>query len=110
MKDKKNNNKRPQSRPIALEAGGKVGGTVSAVPPAAKNIPKHEIHPAAAKFPLMGKEDQAKLANDIMKNGLRKPIVLHKRKVRSGRNRYLACVTKGVAAKSKPTQTLNEEA
>ncbi len=53
---------------------------------------KHEFHPAANIFPLndTGPEFQA-FVEDIKRNGLRHPIVLHEGKILDGRRRYLAC-------------------
>jgi len=61
---------------------------------------KHQSHPAANIFPLndRGPEFQG-LAEDIKRNGLRHPIVLHDGKILDGRRRYLACRKMGVSPK-----------
>jgi ParB-like chromosome segregation protein Spo0J len=57
---------------------------------------KYTEHQYAAIFPMMKDKEIAELAEDIKKNGLRAPIVLHKNKILDGRNRFKACKLAGV--------------
>ena len=52
---------------------------------------KYERHPASTLFPVMSGTELDGLVEDIKKNGLLEPIVLHQGKVLDGRNRLLAC-------------------
>jgi len=56
-----------------------------------------ESHPAAKLFPLMDGQDLADFVEDVKKNGLLNPIVLHEGMILDGRNRQLACTMEGVA-------------
>lgn len=58
-------------------------------------------HPAAAIFPMMDEDDLAKLAADILENGLQEPVVLFEGRVVDGRNRQRACLIAGLT----PTYT-----
>ncbi|HET6882661.1 MAG TPA: hypothetical protein VFI31_21010 [Pirellulales bacterium] len=49
------------------------------------------VHPAAALFPLMHGSELELLVEDIVKNGLREPIVLYQGLILDGRNRLHAC-------------------
>jgi hypothetical protein len=60
-------------------------------------MPTLEDHPLAAVFPLMPDPDLAALADDIAARGLLEPIWLYEGKILDGRNRYRACVAKGLA-------------
>jgi hypothetical protein len=53
--------------------------------------PDYPVHPAAAIFPMMGEPELAELAEDIKKNGLLEPVVLHRGAILDGRNRLAAC-------------------
>jgi ParB-like chromosome segregation protein Spo0J len=56
------------------------------------------FHPVADVFPLMDEPALADLAEDIKRNGLALPILLHSDgSILDGRNRYLACERAGVA-------------
>lgn len=59
-----------------------------------------EIHPAAAIFPAAGDVELQALADDIKRNGLLNPIVLHPDgRILDGRNRDKACRLAGVKAR-----------
>ena len=49
-----------------------------------------EFHQIANIFPMLGVEELGELADDIMLNGLRQPIVLYQGQILDGRNRYRA--------------------
>jgi N6-adenosine-specific RNA methylase IME4 len=53
-------------------------------------------HPAADAFPMMDEKRAEELAHDIADNGLRIPIVLCDGMILDGRNRYRACVARGI--------------
>lgn len=55
------------------------------------NPNKYERHPASTLFPTMSGTELDALVEDIKKNGLLEPIILHQGKVLDGRNRLLAC-------------------
>lgn len=60
----------------------------------------HEIHPAAAVWPMLPEPDLRRLADDIAANGLRHPIILDgDGRVVDGRNRLAACAIAGVEPK-----------
>jgi hypothetical protein len=62
------------------------------------NWRKHlKVHPAAELFPLMTEDELRELGEDIKKNGLRSPIVMHRGKVLDGRNRLDAMELVGIA-------------
>ena len=57
-------------------------------------------HPAASIFPMLQGDEADQLANDILANGLRQPIVLHPDgSILDGRNRYAACLKVGIEPK-----------
>ena len=53
-------------------------------------------HPLSAVFPPMTETEMDELRADIAAHGLRMPIVLYKRQILDGWQRYLACVETGV--------------
>ena len=53
-------------------------------------------HPLAAVFPMMETKDREELVQDILRHGLREPILLFEGKILDGRNRYRACQEAGV--------------
>jgi ParB-like chromosome segregation protein Spo0J len=55
------------------------------------------VHPAAAIFPMMSKQDLQALADNIKEYGLREAIVVLDGKIVDGRNREAACVLAGIA-------------
>ena len=55
-----------------------------------------EYHRIANIFPMMGGEELLALADDIMENGLRQPIVVYEGQILDGRNRYQACLSSGL--------------
>ncbi len=55
-----------------------------------------EFHPLANLFPLLGEPEIQTLAQDIAENGLQSPITIYEGKILDGRNRFTACVMKGV--------------
>lgn len=60
-----------------------------------------EVHPYAARFPLMSDEELQDLAEDIKANGLKEPIVLDSDgTLIDGRNRCAACKILGIEPKS----------
>jgi hypothetical protein len=60
------------------------------------------IHPYAEIFPPMAFPDFDRLCGDIQENGLQEDIVVHEGKILDGRNRYLACLARGVTARLRP--------
>jgi hypothetical protein len=58
--------------------------------------PELPIHPACALFPMMSDDRLKELAEDVKKNGLVHPIVVHNGQIVDGRNRYVACGMAGV--------------
>jgi hypothetical protein len=54
------------------------------------------IHPYAELFPAMNHPEFDRLCGDIAVNGLQEEIVLYEGHVLEGRNRYLACLARGV--------------
>jgi hypothetical protein len=59
-------------------------------------MPALQDHPLACIFPLLHDSELTALADDIEVNGLREPIWLYEDKILDGRNRYRACVMKGI--------------
>ncbi len=44
----------------------------------------------------MSEEDIDEIVEDVRKNELLEPIILHEKKILDGRNRYLACKKAGI--------------
>jgi hypothetical protein len=55
-----------------------------------------EPHQLASLFPPMARYEYEELKADILRNGLRMPIVLFEEHILDGRNRYLACKEAGI--------------
>jgi hypothetical protein len=62
-------------------------------------IGRYRIHPAAEIFPMMSDGELQELAEDIKKNGLVHPIIIHDGAILDGRNRFAACQKACVAPK-----------
>jgi hypothetical protein len=60
------------------------------------------IHPYAELFPPMTLAEFEQLCDDIQQHGLQEDIVVHEGKVLEGRNRYLACLARGLEARFRP--------
>lgn len=58
---------------------------------------KHSAHPIANIFPLMTREQTERLAEEIIVDGQREPIVLFGHLIVDGRNRECACQMLGIA-------------
>lgn len=54
------------------------------------------FHEAAGIFPLLDGPELCALADDIAENGLQLPIEVYEGKILEGRNRYRACLLRGV--------------
>jgi ParB-like chromosome segregation protein Spo0J len=57
---------------------------------------EHEVHPVADIFPLMSAEELNDLGGDMLAHGQREPIWIYQGKILDGRNRYKACLLKGI--------------
>jgi hypothetical protein len=57
---------------------------------------KLELHPLADLFPMMTDVELDELGEDMLKHGQREPIWLYEGKILDGRNRYRACLMKGI--------------
>jgi hypothetical protein len=57
---------------------------------------EYEFHPLADLFPLMSDEEIDALGEDMLKNAQREPIWLYEGMILDGRNRYKACLLKGI--------------
>jgi hypothetical protein len=55
-----------------------------------------EFHPLANVFPMMSDEETEFLGEDMLKHAQRDPIWTYERKILDGRNRYQACLLKGI--------------
>jgi hypothetical protein len=62
-------------------------------------VKEYEIHPLANLLPPMTDEEFKALVEDIKKNGVLEPIVLHEGKILDGRHRYKACKQLGIKIK-----------
>lgn len=63
-----------------------------------------EFHEASMIFPMLDDDDLMSLAGDIEKNGQREPCLVSSGKILDGRNRWMACMLKGIKAKVKEIQ------
>ena len=64
--------------------------------PPADGRPQYPVHPAAALFPMMSAEELDVLGDDMLANGQREAIVLYRGQILDGRNRFEACILKGI--------------
>lgn len=55
-----------------------------------------DVHPAADLFPMMSDEEIDALGADMLEHGQREPIILYREQILDGRNRYRACILKGI--------------
>jgi hypothetical protein len=58
---------------------------------------EYEFHPAADLFPMMSDEEIDALGEDMLLLGQRESIVLYRGQILDGRNRFQACLLKGIA-------------
>ena len=70
----------------------------------------HEIHPAAALFPMLGEEELTTLQNDISAYGQLEPIITWRGQVVDGRNRLEACRRTGQKPRIKERDFADEDA
>jgi N6-adenosine-specific RNA methylase IME4 len=82
---------------------------ITLTPVAASEKP-YKDHPFAGLFPLLSEFDLGELASDIASNGQRDPIILHRDLVLDGRNRYRACILKGIVPRFEMFTGTNDEA
>jgi hypothetical protein len=59
------------------------------------------IHPYAELFPPLTLAEFERLCGDIEQHGLQEDIVVHEGKILDGRNRYLACLARGVTPRTR---------
>jgi hypothetical protein len=64
---------------------------------------KLELHPLADLFPMMTDVELDELGEDMLKHGQREPIWLYEGKILDGRNRYRACLVKGIQPRTAET-------
>ncbi|WMT71271.1 hypothetical protein [Bradyrhizobium sp. Ash2021] len=57
---------------------------------------EYEFHPAANLFPMMTDAELEALGEDMLRNAQREEIILYKGQILDGRNRYRACLLKGI--------------
>lgn len=71
------------------------GPNVPAAAPPLTKIGDHEVHPAAALFPMIAETEWPAFLDDIRTNGQRRPIVRIGKLILDGRNRLRACIEIG---------------
>jgi hypothetical protein len=64
---------------------------------------KLELHPLADLFPMMTDVELDELGEDMLRHGQREPIWLYEGKILDGRNRYRACLMKGIEPRTTET-------
>ena len=60
---------------------------------------KYDFHPAADLFPMMSDEELDALGEDMLQHAQREAIIIYRGQILDGRNRYLACLAKGIEPK-----------
>jgi hypothetical protein len=60
---------------------------------------EYKFHPAADLFPMMSDRELVALGDDMLQHGQREPIILYHGQILDGRNRYRACIVKGIEPK-----------
>jgi N6-adenosine-specific RNA methylase IME4 len=58
-----------------------------------------KFHPLANLFPMLGEAELAELGGDIEQNGQVETVKLHREMVLDGRNRYTACIKRGLGVR-----------
>jgi N6-adenosine-specific RNA methylase IME4/ParB-like chromosome segregation protein Spo0J len=67
-------------------------------------------HPFAGLFDLLSKREIADLSEDIAAHGQREPVMIHRNMILDGRNRYRACLLKGLPVLCEQFPGTNDEA
>ena len=60
---------------------------------------EYQFHPAADLFPMMTDEELNALGDDMLEHAQREEIILYRGQILDGRNRYRACLLKGIEPK-----------
>jgi ParB-like chromosome segregation protein Spo0J len=60
---------------------------------------EYEFHPAADLFPMMSDEEIDALGDDMLEHAQREAIILFRGQILDGRNRYRACIARGIEPK-----------
>ncbi|WMT70970.1 hypothetical protein [Bradyrhizobium sp. Ash2021] len=66
---------------------------------------EYEFHPAANLFPMMTDAELEALGGDMLQNAQREEIILYKGQILDGRNRYRACLLKGINPRFREERT-----